>query len=31
VDIRMGDEIKLAFNMNKCHFFDVETEVRIRK
>ncbi len=30
-DLHMGDEIKLALNMNKCHFFDVETEERIRK
>ena len=30
-DIHMGDEIKLAFNMSKCHFFDAETELRIRK
>ena len=31
IDIRMGNEIDLAFNMNKCHFFDAETELRIRK
>lgn len=28
-DIHMGDTIKLAFDMNKCHFFDVNTENRI--
>lgn len=28
-DIHMGDTIKLAFNMEKCHFFDVDTEKRI--
>jgi hypothetical protein len=27
----MGDEIELAFDMNKCHFFDIETELRIVK
>lgn len=31
VDIHMGDEIELAFDMNKCHFFDPETELRIKK
>ena len=31
VDIHTNDTIKLCFNMNKCHFFDVETEQRIRK
>ena len=30
-DVHMGDTIKLAFNMEKCHFFDIETEERIRK
>lgn len=30
-DIHMGDMIKLAFNMEKCHFFDPETELRIKK
>ena len=30
-DVHMGDTIKLAFNMAKCHFFDPETEERIRK
>ena len=29
VDIRPRDEIELAFDMNKCHFFDPETERRI--
>ncbi len=31
VDLRMDDSVVLAFNMNKCHFFDAETEQRIRK
>ncbi|MFH5881992.1 MAG: ABC transporter ATP-binding protein [Candidatus Izemoplasmataceae bacterium] len=30
-DIHIGDKIKLAFDMNKCHFFDPETEERIRE
>jgi multiple sugar transport system ATP-binding protein len=30
-DVHMGDEIELAFDMNKCHFFDPETQLRIRK
>ena len=25
-DLRMGQSIKLAFDMEKCHLFDVETE-----
>ena len=25
-DVEMGDEVKLAFDMNKCHVFDKETE-----
>ncbi len=29
VDIHPHDEIELAFDMNKCHFFDPETELRI--
>ena len=29
-DISSGDKIELAFDMNKCHFFDVETEERVR-
>ena len=29
VDIRPRDEIELTFDMNKCHFFDPETELRI--
>jgi multiple sugar transport system ATP-binding protein len=28
-DINIGDKIELAFDMNKVHFFDVETELRI--
>ena len=28
-DIHIGDEIVLGFNMEKCHFFDPETEERI--
>lgn len=31
VDVHMGDEIELAFAMDKCHFFDPETEQRIKK
>ena len=31
IDLRMDDTCVLAFNMNKCHFFDAETEPRIRK
>ena len=31
VDIHMGDNIELAFDMNKSHFFDPETQLRIRK
>jgi len=30
-DIHIGDTLELAFNMNKCHFFDPETELRITK
>ena len=30
-DIHMGDQIKLQFEMSKCHFFDPETELRIKK
>ncbi|NBJ69124.1 MULTISPECIES: sn-glycerol-3-phosphate ABC transporter ATP-binding protein UgpC [Clostridia] len=29
-DIHIGSTIDLAFDMNKAHFFDVETELRIR-
>lgn len=28
-DIKPGDKLNLAFDMNKVHFFDVETELRI--
>lgn len=31
VDVHMGDTIKLALNMNKCHFFDPESQVRIKR
>ena len=31
VDVYMGDTIRLALNMNKCHFFDPETQVRIKR
>ncbi|HOA78185.1 MAG: sn-glycerol-3-phosphate ABC transporter ATP-binding protein UgpC [Bacilli bacterium] len=31
IDIHMGDELELALDMNKCHFFDPETELRIKK
>lgn len=30
LDIQSGDELTVAFDMNKGHFFDSETEVRIR-
>ncbi|MDD3382477.1 MAG: sn-glycerol-3-phosphate ABC transporter ATP-binding protein UgpC [Bacilli bacterium] len=30
VDIHMNDDVSLAFNMDKCHFFDVDTELRIK-
>ena len=29
VDVHMRDEIVLAFDMNKCHFFDPNTDLRI--
>ncbi|RIW30911.1 sn-glycerol-3-phosphate ABC transporter ATP-binding protein UgpC [Bacillus salacetis] len=29
-DVQAGETIDLAFDMNKTHFFDAETEVRIR-
>ncbi|MDJ1153222.1 sn-glycerol-3-phosphate ABC transporter ATP-binding protein UgpC [Macrococcus caseolyticus] len=29
-DLHAGDQIKLAFDMNKAHFFDVDTTVRIK-
>jgi len=29
-DIKAGQQVELAFDMNKCHFFDVENEQRIR-
>jgi len=29
-NIQSGQKIELAFNMNKVHFFDAETEIRIR-
>ncbi|REJ16297.1 MAG: sugar ABC transporter ATP-binding protein [Caldibacillus debilis] len=29
-EVKAGDQITLAFDMNKAHFFDVETEKRIR-
>lgn len=31
VDIHTNDNIKLMLNMNKCHFFDPETEKRIKR
>ena len=31
VDVHMGDELDLAFDMNKSHFFDIDTELRIKK
>lgn len=30
-DIHIGDDIELAFDMNKVHFFDPETELRLKK
>ncbi|OZU87904.1 sugar ABC transporter ATP-binding protein [Virgibacillus indicus] len=30
-DINGGDKVDLAFDMNNSHFFDAETELRIRK
>jgi multiple sugar transport system ATP-binding protein len=29
-DIKIGDELDLALDMNKCHFFDPDTELRIQ-
>ncbi|OIJ11897.1 sugar ABC transporter ATP-binding protein [Anaerobacillus arseniciselenatis] len=29
-DVQNGQDIQLAFDMNKCHFFDPKTELRIR-
>lgn len=29
-DVHGGESLKLAFDMHKCHFFDVETEERIK-
>ncbi|MCZ0702053.1 multiple sugar transport system ATP-binding protein [Natronobacillus azotifigens] len=29
-DIHGGEKIQLAYDMNKCHFFDAETEERIK-
>ena len=31
VDLHMNDEVELCLNMEKCHFFDPETEQRIRR
>jgi hypothetical protein len=30
-DVRIGDKIKLVFDMNKCHFFDPASEERLTK
>jgi multiple sugar transport system ATP-binding protein len=30
-DVHIGDTLELAFNMNKCHFFDPESELRITR
>lgn len=30
LDIKTGDTVDLAIDMNKCHFFDYQTEVRIK-
>lgn len=29
--VRIGDKMKLAIDMNKCHFFDPETENRLKQ
>lgn len=29
-DIKPGDKVELAFDMNKAHFFDMDNEIRIR-
>jgi len=29
-DFRIGDKVQVAFNMDKCHLFDPETELAIR-
>jgi len=31
IDLYGGDEVELALNMDRCHFFDPETEARIKK
>lgn len=31
VDIHMGDDVEMALAMDKCHFFDPETEQRLKK
>ncbi len=31
LDIKAGEELQLAFDMNKAHFFDATSEVRIKK
>jgi len=31
VDLKMGDEIQVAFMMDKVHFFDLDTELRIHE
>lgn len=31
VDKKIGDTVDLALNMNKCHFFDIDTQLRIKK
>ncbi len=28
-DVKIGDQIKLVFDMNKCHFFDPQSEQRL--
>jgi multiple sugar transport system ATP-binding protein len=30
-DVHIGDHINLALNMNKCHFFDPDNELRLTK
>lgn len=29
-EVKPGDTLELAFDMNKAHFFDIDTEVRVR-
>jgi multiple sugar transport system ATP-binding protein len=29
-DFHIGDKAQVAFNMDKCHLFDIDTELAIR-